>query len=202
MGLNKKMNWFNKPAACLLFAVSNAVVLPDPLNLMNQVTPWTVPDPPSNRTSFFWFAVGMNPFVDLILEPKVGSETDPYWEPDWDLPVPKPSENDFVPLEELHYVDGRLSLCLMTRLPEKGQKGPEARRIHCDSDELNAFKIGNGWKNFTGFFADHSGVRSHDGWTATQNCYRTQKNSVRIIRTTVPIRTRPDFRSGPSHHAY
>ena len=69
----------------------------------------------------------------------------------WDLPVPEPSADEFIRSPGAPYIADERK-CYMSLLPRRGQTG-EMKRVKCWSDELSAFRNGNGPTGFTGFFS-------------------------------------------------
>merc|ERR1719410_2186974 len=69
----------------------------------------------------------------------------------WDLPVPEPSADEFIRPPGAPYIADERK-CYMSLLPRRGQTG-EMKRVKCWSDELSAFRNGNGPTGFTGFFS-------------------------------------------------
>ena len=77
----------------------------------------------------------------------------------WDLPVPEPSADEFIRQPGQPYIADQRE-CYMSHLPSRGQTG-EMKRVHCWSNEINAFKNGNGPTWFTGFFLSSGWPREH-----------------------------------------
>ena len=91
----------------------------------------------------------------------------------WDLPVPEPSADEFTHPPTRRRADQRH--CYMSLLPRRGQTG-EMKRVKCRSDELSAFRNGNGPTGFTGFFAN---VGWPDGY-----CYLVKDGKmIRLIES-------------------
>ena len=77
----------------------------------------------------------------------------------WDLPVPEPRVDEFIRQPGQPYIADQRE-CYMSHLPSRGQTG-EMKRVHCWSNEINAFKNGNGPTWFTGFFLSSGWPREH-----------------------------------------
>ena len=69
----------------------------------------------------------------------------------WDLPVPEPKADEFIRRPGAPYIADQRN-CYMSLLPRRGKTG-EMKRVKCWSDELSAFRKGNGPTGFTGFFS-------------------------------------------------
>ena len=77
----------------------------------------------------------------------------------WDLPVLEPSANEFIRQPGQPYIADQRE-CYMAHLPSRGQIG-EMKRVHCWSNEINAFRNGSGPTWFTGFFLSSGWPRDH-----------------------------------------
>ena len=99
----------------------------------------------------------------------------------WDLPVPQPREDEFIRIPGMPYIADQRT-CYMGHLPKRGEIG-EMKKIQCWSDDLSAFRIGNGPRGFTGFYASVGWPRDHcylvkDGKLTPlmENCHQAVKN--------------------------
>ena len=77
----------------------------------------------------------------------------------WDLPVPEPSADEFIRQPGEPYNPDQRE-CYMSHLPSRGQTG-EMKEVQCWSNEINAFRNGNGPTWFTGLFLSRKLPRVH-----------------------------------------
>ena len=161
------MKMFSQSTACGLLAVANGlsirpVAIPGPAVVGTLIEDYYLPNTPRPA----------NPAP-------VYEEIQLYG--GWDLPVPQPRDDEFIRKPGIPYIADQRT-CFMGNLPERGQIG-EMKRIQCWSDELSAFRKGNGPTGFTGFFASVGWPRDHcylvkDGKMTLliENCHQAVKN--------------------------
>ena len=83
----------------------------------------------------------------------------------WDLPVPPSTKSEFE-----YLTDGEPS-CFMGHLPRRGEMG-KMERIDCSSNEMTAFRLGDGPTGFTGFVSwVHTYTYQRDMIVRDQKCW-------------------------------
>ena len=120
------MKIFSQSTACALIAVANARTQhADPL----PTTDGALFIPINGGTSSCIGGGGSKPYCKYEL---YGG---------WDLPVPPPTSE----------LESEEPMCFMGHLPRRGETGKIDTRIDCFSNEMTAFRNGNGPTGFTGF---------------------------------------------------
>ena len=143
------MKIFSQSTACALIAVANARTQhADPL----PTTDGALFIPINGGTSSCIGGGGSKPYCKYEL---YGG---------WDLPVPPPTSE----------LESDEPACFMGHLPRRGETGKIDTRIDCFSNEMTAFRNGNGPTGFTGFFAELRFVAGRP-W---QSCHFVRNGSM------------------------
>ena len=169
------MKIFSQSTACAFVAVANGLSFSpdaDPDYVMKATRAWNE----SNRR----MACARNP-APIWCQPAnpapLHQEFQLYG--GWDLPVPEPRVDEFIHQPGQPYIADQRE-CYMSHLPSRGQTG-EMKRVNCRSDELSAFRNGNGPTGFTGFFAN---VGWPEGYSINGYCYLVKDGKmIRLIES-------------------